>query len=464
MNGWTVGQLASAVQGRLLAGDPGQRVGGLSLDSRRIAPGEAFLAIHGPHYDAHDFLAQAVAQGAACLIVSRVTEPLLRAATILVQDTVQALGSIAAAHRNRFELPVIAITGSCGKTTTKEFIAHLLGRSEAVLKTYGTQNNHIGLPVTLTGLSAAHRYAVVELGSNHRGEIAYLANIASPTVAVITNVGPAHLEFFGSLIDVLQEKTSLLESLRPGGVAVLPGDQMEVLLEAKRRLPPKTRVLTFGTSERCEVQGLDVRREGTGISMRVRGILGRFHLPLPGAHNVENALAALACLKALGHPLEEAQERLASCGALPLRSQVIRSNGLTIVNDCYNANPLSFARALEILRDLDVKRKVVVAGDMLELGIYAQAAHRAIGRLAAQLGMHVIIGVGHFADDIARGASEIDCSRSITCRTVDELRRILPAILQEGDGLLIKGSRKLRLEEVTEGLAQSNAEQHVSAA
>ncbi|MBI4322837.1 MAG: UDP-N-acetylmuramoyl-tripeptide--D-alanyl-D-alanine ligase [Candidatus Omnitrophica bacterium] len=467
---WTVGQLLEATGGELISrphadpeADRSIPVEGVSLDSRRLRPGEAFLAIRGPRFDAHRFIPDVIDRGAACLVVCDAPPSPPPIPTILVSETAQALGAIAAAYRRRFRIPVIAVTGSCGKTTTKELIAHLLSQDHRVLKTNGTENNHIGLPLTLLRLDASHDVAVVELGSNHPGEIASLARIARPTVAVITNVGPAHLEFFGSLEAVRQEKLSLLEALEPAGSAVLPGDQLEVLLGAKQRLPPGITLLTFGTSQQCGVQACGLSRQDGVLSMRLRDAPGTFCVPLLGSHNVENTLAALACLRVLGVPLDPVRERLARFSPLPLRSQLLRVNGLTILNDCYNANPLSFARALEVLRDLEVKRRVVIAGDMLELGAISPAAHEAIGRLCAQLGIDVVVAVGTFAEEVARGASETTHTRTVICRTVEELQALAPSLVQNGDGWLIKGSRKLQLERVTEHLVHCvSAHAHVA--
>ncbi len=450
MTSWTVDQLLEATQGRLVTGDRATAVRGVCLDSRQLQPGEAFLAIRGQRLDAHAFLPEAIVRGASGLIISALPVRLPSVPTIHVSDTTSALGSLAAFHRRRFNIPVVAVTGSCGKTTTKELIAHLLSQQGArVLKTTGTQNNHIGLPLTLLRLDPAHEFAVVELGSNHPGEIATLARIARPTVAVITNVGPVHLEFFGSLDVVRQEKLSLLEALEPGGAAIVPGDQLDVLLEAKSRLPSQRSLLTFGSSEQCGVQALEIRRTDEGLTLRVRGVSGAFAIPLLGYHNVENVLAALACAKALGLPLESLQDGLRGFTPLPMRSEILHCNGFTILNDCYNANPLSFARALEMLRDLRVKRRVVIAGDMLELGDCSHAAHQAIGHLAAQFGMNVVVGVGTFADDIVQGASGNAATRTFRYGTIQELLQQLPSIIQDGDGLLVKGSRKLQLDQVT---------------
>lgn len=469
MGGWTVQEILDATEGRLCRGDLTRPVSRISIDSKRLQPGDAFVAIRGERFDGHQFLADAVHRGASCLIVSR--PPMLSngaasVPTIVVDDTTEALGDLACFHRRRFDIPVVAITGSCGKTTTKEFIAHLLGGEGKVLKNPGTQNNHIGLPMALLELSDHHEVAVVELGSNHPGEIAYLASIAQPTVGVITNVGPAHLEYFGSLVEVLREKVSLLEELSSDGTAVLPGDQLDVCLEAPSHIHPRARIVYFGTTDRCDIQALDVHRvdtpndrrtvrTGEGTAVRLRDRVQQFVVPLIGYHNVENALAALTCAWVLGVPLETARARLASFPLLmPMRSEVVRCNGVTILNDCYNANPLSVARALEMLRDIRALRKVAIVGDMLELGSYAPAAHEAIGRLATQLGIDQVIAVGEYAECVARGVKETRESAVATYRTVQELLEGLPSMLQTGDGVLVKGSRRLNLEQVTEFLLE----------
>jgi len=454
MTTWTVGELLEATHGRLIAGDRAGAIRRICLDSRRVELHDAFLAIRGPRFDAHAFLPDVVARGASCVIVSHAPADSLPVPVIVVDDTVQALGALAAYHRRRFLIPVIAVTGSCGKTTTKEFIAWLLSQDRAVLKTRGTENNHIGLPQTLLQLTAAHEAAVVELGSNHPGEIAYLAQIAHPTIAVITNIGPAHLEFFKSLAEVRKEKLSLLKSVEPSGWAIVPGDQLEVVLEAKSHVSPQTHLLTFGTSDQCGIQAIDIRRQRGSASIRLRDVEGEFIVPVPGSHNVENALAALACMRAVGGSLESVRERLRAFTTLPMRSELVQTSSLTIVNDCYNANPLSFARALEVLRDLETRRKVLIAGDMLELGPFASAAHQAIGRLAAQCGVDLVIAVGAHAHEVVHGASSEKTVETLTYDTIEELIPQLPQMIREGDGVLIKGSRKVRLEQVSDALRE----------
>ena len=455
MASWTIQQIVDATGGQLVRGALQAVAHRISIDSRTLQPGEAYVAIRGRRLDGHRFIDEAARQGASCLIVSRIPTLMNGASSlpmVLVADTSLALGDLARYHRRRLNPTVIAVTGSCGKTTTKELIAHLIGTSATVLKTLGTQNNHIGVPLTLLRMTEHHRIAVVELGSNHPGEIAYLSSITEPDIAVITNVGPVHLEFFGSLMGVLQEKVSLLDAVSPKGCVVLPGDQLDVCLEAPQHLLPTTRLVTFGTSDRCDIQALDVQRVPQGMAMRLRDQARRWQIPLIGFHNVENTLAALACAWVLGVPLGDAKERLGSFQPMPLRSELVRCNGLTILNDCYNANPLSFARALETLRDMEVRRKVVIVGDMLELGGYAPTAHQAIGRMAMQLGIDAIMAVGQYAENVAEGVRESSTQTVTTFKTVQQLLERLPDMLQRGDGLLVKGSRQLNLEQVTEFL------------
>ncbi|MBI3330683.1 MAG: UDP-N-acetylmuramoyl-tripeptide--D-alanyl-D-alanine ligase [Candidatus Omnitrophica bacterium] len=455
MSLWSVRGIVDATGGRLVRGSPDAHVSDVTIDSRRLAPGEAFVAIRGRRWDGHRFIEDAAHRGASCLVVSQVPASANGSAAlplVLVRDTAQALGDLARFHRRRLNPSVVAVTGSCGKTTTKELIAHLVGDPAVVLKTFGTQNNHIGVPLTLLRLTPRHRLAVVELGSNHPGEIAYLASIAEPNAAVLTNIGPVHLEFFGSLMGVLREKVSLLDAVSPDGCVVLPGDQLDVCLEAPRHLLPTTRVVTFGTSDRCDIQALDIQRASERMAMRLRDHHSQWTIPLIGYHNVENVLAAVACAWAMGVPLSAAKERLLSFEPIPLRSQVVRCNGLTILNDCYNANPLSFARALETLRDMQVRRKLAIVGDMLELGAYAPSAHQAIGRMATQLGIDAVLAVGEYALEVAQGAREAQGGEVLVYRSVQELLEQLPSMLQRGDGLLVKGSRRLNLEQVTDFL------------
>jgi UDP-N-acetylmuramoyl-tripeptide--D-alanyl-D-alanine ligase len=433
---------------------------GVAIDTRTLEAGEAFVALQGERFDGHAFLAQAEARGAACLIVSHLpADNRPHIPVIVVADTAVALADLARAHRRRLNKTVIAVTGSCGKTTTKDLIAHILGGEGLVLKSQGTQNNHIGVPLTLLRLQPEHRYAVVELGSNHPGEIAALADIAQPNLAVITNVGPAHLEYFGSLMGVLQEKLSLLSALSEDGTAILPGDQLDVYLEAPRFLPERCRVIHFGTQEHCTVRLQHVRWGAEGLALQLDAALGAWHVPLVGAHNAENALAAIACTWALGLPMAQIKARLENCVTPPMRSELIRLEGIHLLNDAYNANPLSCARALETLLELPSNRRIAVLGDMLELGDYAPAAHQAIGRMAAKLGIHWVVAVGEYARYVAEGVRETRSEGVDVCRDAGEALACIKPHLRSGDSVLIKGSRRLGLESITESLRVGFARQ-----
>ncbi len=458
---WTVAQIVEATQGRLIQGQREALASSISIDSRKLTSGQAFVAIRGASFDGHQFIDSAIAHACACVIVDEqgrsILKPDWKVPVVVVADTTQALGNLARYHRRRLKARVVAITGSCGKTTTKDLIAHLLDDDGSVLKSYGNQNNHIGVPLTLLALRPQHRIAIVEMGTNHPGEIAALGRIAEPDIAVITNVGPAHLEFLGSIEGVMQEKLSLLAALAADGNAILPGDQLDVCLEATRRLPVGARVVSAGTSDRSDLQAVDVQRSANGMVMRLRDLPQQWTVPLSGFHNVENAILAIACAWVMGVPLSVCRSRLATFEATAQRSEIIRCQTITILNDCYNANPLSVARALETLRDMDVRRRIAVVGDMLELGDFAPSAHEAIGRMASQLGIDAVMAIGDYAECVAHGARTARSAVVATFRTVDDLLEQLPRVLEPGDGVLVKGSRKLNLERVTDFLLQKYA-------
>ena len=456
---WTLAELLEATGGELHQAVPAGQFDAVRIDSRAVHRGDIFVAIRGHRFDGHVFVGDAVSAGAGCVIVERGTaipSEAARVSVIFVPDTIASLAALARFHRRKLKPTVVAVTGSCGKTTTKDLIAHLLGGEAEVLKSQGTQNNHIGVPMTLLSLQPRHRLAIVEMGTNHPGEIASLAAIAEPDVAVITNVGPAHLEFLGSIEGVMREKLSLLDKLPATGCAVLPGNQLDVCLEALQRLPAGVRVVTAGTTDGNDLQAVEDGHTSQGVTMRLRDLPHTWQIPLFGAHNVENALMAVACAWALGVPLSVARARLASATVSPQRSEIVRCGSMTILNDCYNANPLSVARALETLRDMDVERRIAVVGDMLELGDFAPSAHEAVGRMASRFGIHTVLAVGQFAECVASGARDAAFEVSVF-ETVDDLLGRLAEVVRPGDGILVKGSRKLQLERVTSFLLERDA-------
>jgi UDP-N-acetylmuramoyl-tripeptide--D-alanyl-D-alanine ligase len=346
----------------------------------------------------------------------------------------------------------VAVTGSCGKSTTKELIAASLGGGSEVLKAEASFNNRVGVPLTLLRAGAEHRYAVVELGSNHSGELAPLAAMTSPDVAVITCVAPAHLSGFGDLDGVAAEKGSILDGLGSEGVAVLNAD--DDYFETFRARTPG-RVITFGLSAGAEVRGSGVALDSEGTEFDLPDG-SHVSLPLPGVHNVRNGLAAVAVASALGVPLPEAASRLGKTAPLHMRSRLLRLGGLLVLEDCYNANPASFLAALEALDNLGDHRKVVVAGDMAELGSHSERHHRALGIEIAGRGIELVIAVGPESRLVSEAASQSSARvESRHFMDAGSAAEALPALLRDGDAVLVKGSRSMGLETVIDALVSA---------
>lgn len=446
-------ELIRATAGKLVRRGTAAAVSGISTDTRTIRRQEAFVALKGERFDAHAFLARAVSAGAACLIVEKGCAAIpacgRRVSLIEVKDTAAALGDIAAYHRRRFSLPVIAVTGSNGKTTTKEMLAWVLGAGYRVLKNQGTQNNHVGVPLTLLQLRSAHQALVIELGSNHPGEIAGLARIAAPTMAVITNIGPSHLEFFGSLDNVREEKWSLVDALQRPAISLLNADDR--LLCRCLGARQKGCILGYGIDRPCDFRGGQVRRTAGGWSFAING-RARVSLGLLGYQNIYNALAAAGCSRLLGLDYRTIGLRLRGFRAPQGRLRQFTRGKVRFIDDTYNSNPLSLRQALQTLAEIEAcGRKVLVMGDMLELGERADAFHRQAGRCAARI-CDIFVAVGSRALVAARQAqrSGLGSGRVFVCDTAqdaaDLLRRRL--CLKQGDVVLAKGSRGMHLENI----------------
>jgi len=448
--------------GTLVAGDGGGECRGVSIDSRRVEPGALFVAIRGPRHDAHAFLADAASAGAAALLVERAAalpgELAARCTVVAVDDTTRALGALAAGHRRCFRGPVVAITGSNGKTTTKEMCAAILASGAPCLKTEGNLNNQFGLPLTLLRLAPEHRAAVVEIGMNHPGEIAPLAAIAAPSVAVITNVGTAHIEHMGSREAIGREKGAIFEALPAEGVAVANADDALAMAQLART---RARSLRFGRGAAAEVRALDEQTlaEG-GVTFELVTPAGRIRVRVAGVGRapVINALAASAAAIAAGATLEQVAAGLASYRPPAGRLQpVLLRDGVTLLNDSYNANPQSMEVALRSLAEAKGRsRGLAVIGDMGELGATAPEAHREAGRLAAELGLDFVFALGAHAGEVVGGALERGFPRAhaISSGDAGELTERVRAVLRRGDWLLIKGSRSMRMERIVDALAE----------
>jgi UDP-N-acetylmuramoyl-tripeptide--D-alanyl-D-alanine ligase len=446
--------------GRLVRGSGAVSFSGVSTDTRGALDGKLFVALVGANHDAHAFLGQALAGGAAGLLVARpeaVPAGADAAVVIAVADTTLALGALAAGHRAGFTGPVVAITGSNGKTTTKEMCAAILSGLGPCLKNRGNLNNNIGLPLTLLERDAAHRTLVVEIGMNHRGEIAPLAAIAKPTVGVITNVGTAHIEHLGSREAIALEKGDLVAALAEGATAVLNADDPRALAQRTRT---RARVLAFGVSPEADVRAeritalgergfaFDLVEGGARTAVQVAGLADS---------TVPNALAAAAAALAAGASAAEVAEGLARYRPVGGRMErVTLPRNIILINDTYNANPQSMQVALESLAKLKGRsRAIAVLGDMGELGDSALEAHRATGMLVAKLGLDHLFALGRFAQPLAEAAvrAGMASERVHVGETHDAIASAVRDLLQGNDWVLVKGSRSMKMERVVEALA-----------
>ncbi|MFQ5656696.1 MAG: UDP-N-acetylmuramoyl-tripeptide--D-alanyl-D-alanine ligase [Candidatus Methylomirabilales bacterium] len=454
----TVKEIVAATKGTLIAGEPDRGVRSFSTDTRTLKPGDLFIALKGKTFDGHTFLPQAVARGAAgCVISSLLEIPLPPGFTVIqVEETQWALGQIANLWRRRYPVRVVAITGSNGKTTTKEMTGSILRERYPVLVSSGNINNLVGVPLTLFQLNAEHQVAVLELGMNARGEIHRLAEMAEPDVGVITNVGEAHLEFLGSVEDVAEAKGELLPFLTGDRVAVLNHDDphLGALLSRVRG-----RLVTFGLDPQAKVRGERIRARSDGrtdFTLCVGRKKHRVHLNVPGRVNVYNALAAAAVGSALDCDLDAIARGLEHAPAAPMRMQkMLHPSGAVIINDAYNANPTSMAEAIEaFFRMVRGGEAIVVLGDMLELGSASEAAHRRVGALVARARPALLITLGEKARAIGEGAalSGLDTARIHWFRDHAEARDLLRTHLIRAPWILLKASRGIKLEKVLEEL------------
>ncbi|MFA5148475.1 MAG: UDP-N-acetylmuramoyl-tripeptide--D-alanyl-D-alanine ligase [Candidatus Omnitrophota bacterium] len=442
-----VKDILDAAEGTLSAGDASAVFTCVSTDTRKIPAGSLFVALKGPNYDGHDFIAGAAKQGAKGAVVCRDAPPQQGIAVIKVGDTLKALGKIAGYYRRRFDIPVIALTGSNGKTTTKEMLSRILSAKYKVLKNEGTENNFVGVPQTLLRMDGSHEIAVTEMGTNHPGEIAYLSDIVQPNCGMIINAGPSHLEFFGTVDNVRTEKLDLLKRVGEDGSAVVNGNDPK-LVDSARKICDE--VVTFGFGKECDYFADNIREANCGISFVMNGV-HPVELKVLGRHNIYNALAAIAAGSLYGVETADAVKALEDFELPKLRMEFASCGGIDFIFDCYNSNPLSMNSAIETLCNMGPgKRKVLVAGDMLELGSGAPEMHRNVGRIAAMAGVDIIVSVGSLSGYILEGAREEGIGGETLLRFDNsvEAAKALKGILREGDLVLVKGSRGMKMEEI----------------
>ncbi len=503
---FTIQEILEATGGRLINGNPQIEVGGISIDSRTIKPGELFIAIKGNRFDGHDFIKEAINKKATGVVISRPISQLsnsfnslTHSTFIRVPNTIKALGQIAKSHRKKFNIPVVAITGSNGKTTTKEMVASILQKRYNVLKSSGTQNNHIGVPLTLLGLNSQHEFCVLEIGTNHIGEIRTLNYIAQPNIAIITNIGPSHLEFLGDVEGVFRAKTELLENFNSDSIAVLNGDDERLSRIKEQRT--KYKIITFGFNTRCEFVASSLSYKDGHLTFLLNG-RDSIELKTPAKANVYNALAAIATssifevdpVRNFAFPakfgisnrvdLEIIKDALSSFVFPSMRMEVKQIQGLRIIDDSYNSNPQSLCVAIRTLLEQDsLGKRILVAGDMLELGEKAGEFHYDIGKLVAKSKIDasislsinpersrrvdpsaslrvngersrtidLLITVGELSKNICQGALDggMEEGAVLSCSSNQEAIDCLLRYARSGDVVLIKGSRAIKMEEIT---------------
>jgi UDP-N-acetylmuramoyl-tripeptide--D-alanyl-D-alanine ligase len=459
---WSVTDIIDATGGVLYTGSEASRFDGFSTDSRAIRQGQCFLCLKGDVHDGHQFIPDIIGQGVTGIIIDqeKADKTLFKTVgetgitCVAVKDSLTALGDLAAFHRRRSDISVVALTGSNGKTTTRTMATDVVSRRFEVLSPFANFNNLIGVPLTLLRIERKHEWAVLELGMNRPGEIRRLGQICSPDIGLITNIGPAHLEGLGSLEGIMNAKGEILETLSPTGKIILNADDPMVMRLAKRS--PCEQIL-FGLCENADIRATALDNSATAVSFRLHIPSGDIHvtLPVPGEFNVSNALAAASVGYCIGMPLDEIKAAMGSFTPVKGRMNILQTvHGFHLIDDTYNANPKSVKEAIRTLADLHQgQRRIAALGDMLELGKASRDLHAEIGRFAAASGLAKLFVTGSFADAVEKGAREGGMAAAdILCGSKDDILDALKNIIQPNDWVLIKGSRGMRMETLVQAL------------
>lgn len=427
---------------------------GVSTDTRSIQKGNCFFALVGPNFDGHRFVRQALEQGAACAVIQQPVElpSELAGRVLLVGDTTKALGQLAAWYRRQLKAKVIAITGSAGKTTTRNILYHILSRTMRTCQAEKSYNNHIGLPLTILSAAPQDQILLLELGTNHPGEIGYLTRIAQPDIAVVTIACAAHLEGFGTVENIIREKLSIAEGLTAGGVLLVNGDQHDLVCWTMSLNRP---FLTFGTEAHCDIRAENLASKGVNGTITIDGL--PIEVPLAGQGNLKNVLTAWAVCSIVGIGLSDFAEAVASLKPVCMRISVETVGSITLINDCYNANPASMANALDCLAAVAGGRRqrtVFIAGCMAELGPQTKQLHYELGQKATLSGVQQILAAGDWAADIAAGAASQGLSGQ-QCKIYPNVGLLcdnLHNFIHPADIVLVKGSRSAGMEKAADAL------------
>ena len=427
-----------------------REVAGVTIDSRKVEKDFLFVAINGERFNAHQFIPDTIEKGALC-VVSHEDLGDTDYPYILVEATGQALLDIAKLYRDSFDVKVVGITGSVGKTSTKEMIASVLAQKYNVHKTQGNFNNECGLPLTIFEMNEEHQVSVLEMGINHFGEMRKLSTVASPDICVITNNGVAHLEFLKTREGIMQEKTQMFQDMKPGGSVVLNGD--DPLLSTIGSVKGSDPIFYGLDQDKNAVYATDIEPLGLkGTSCTIHLPEGSFScvVPIPGIHMVSNALAGSAVGSKLGLTTEEIKRGIESLPSIPGRNHIIQTDRLILLDDCYNANPVSMKASLDVL-NMGIGRKVAVLGDMGELGPDYAALHRSVGEYAAEIGIDLVCAIGPMSKEIAEGAAS-DGTKALWFETKADFLAQTKDILEDGDNVLIKASHGMEFPEIVEAL------------
>lgn len=486
MKKFSIADLAQIIKAHPLKNARDAFFTGVSTDSRTTKPGDCFFAIPGENFDGHDYVFDAFAKGAVCAVVSKELKitnfksqiSKIRSYLLKVEDTIKSLGDFAREYRRQASFKVAAITGSVGKTTTRHIAYYVISRHFRVFQSPKNFNNNIGLPLTLLGADPEDQIVIAELGTNHPGEIGYLTRIALPDIAVVTNVYPAHLEGFGNLQTIVKEKLSIAEGLQDSGILIINADLVKWL--NSERLNQK--IITFGKSDNADYRASEITFDGSGSRFTINGT--EVYLPLPGAGNVENALAASAVCGQLGLTIDDFAQAVKSISPVSMRTELLQIGTLTVLNDCYNANPASMKNALEILANMGLtpldssikykkgpkmkeyltgstqkRRLVFICGDMAELGQQTELLHTELGKDIAKTNVQLLLAVGKFAKITAQAAEktansirhdlQIECFED-TVSACNNLKNFI----KDYDIILVKGSRTAKLEMAVEKLKE----------
>lgn len=427
-----------------------REVAGVTIDSRKVEKDFLFVAINGERFNAHQFIPDTIEKGALC-VVSHEDLGDTDYPYILVEATGQALLDIAKLYRDSFDVKVVGITGSVGKTSTKEMIASVLAQKYNVHKTQGNFNNECGLPLTIFEMNEEHQVSVLEMGINHFGEMRKLSTVASPDICVITNIGVAHLEFLKTREGIMQEKTQMFQDMKPGGSVVLNGD--DPLLSTIGPVKGSDPIFYGLDQDKNVIYATDVEPlglKGTSCTIHLPEESFSCVVPIPGIHMVSNALAGSAVGSKLGLSTEEIKRGIESLPSIPGRNHIIQTDRLILLDDCYNANPVSMKASLDVL-NMGIGRKVAVLGDMGELGPDYAALHRSVGEYAAEIGIDLVCAIGPMSKEIAEGAAS-DGTKALWFETKADFLAQTKDILKDGDNVLIKASHGMEFPEIVEAL------------